>query len=401
VALTGRLTLIAAILLAVVMPAVALASWNRVGGSSSRRAGYLRWAWRGTLTIGTQLSAVVLVAVLINDANKFYTSWLELLGEHHAVRNPVALPGSQDAALQAKLASARSQGRGIVVRTEIPGIHSGIGNFAGLVYLPVQYGLPEYAHRTFPVLELIAGSPGTPETWTGPLNVARILDREIAAGRSEPFIAVMPSQDVAGGRDTQCVNVVGGPQVDTYLTDDVRATITHAYRASTQGSAWGLMGYSSGGFCAANLAMRHPDMFTAAVSIAGNARPAHDHQTGELFGHDAALRDQNTPVWRATNLPPPDIALFLMASAKDTDTDRDATALAAAARYPMSVTRLSLRRGGHNFEVWRAEEPIAFAWISTHLVPPLAPPPVIDKTHPIVVNSTPYPPVRPTDHPPR
>jgi S-formylglutathione hydrolase FrmB len=219
------------------------------------------------------------------------------------------------------------------------------------------------------------------------LHVAQILDAEIAAGRSEPFIAVMPSQDVAWPRDTQCVNVVGGPAVDTYLTTDVRTAITHAFRATTNRAGWALMGYSSGGFCATNLAMRHPDMFTSAVSIAGTAKPAHDHQTGELFGHNMALQNENTPVWRAEHLPPPDIALLLMSSAADPATRRDALMMAAAAKTPLSVTLVSLSHGGHNFEVWQAEEPVAFAWVSAHLIPPLAPPPVIDHVAPVQVTS--------------
>jgi len=183
------------------------------------------------------------------------------------------------------------------------------------------------------------------------------------------------------------VNVVGGPDVETYLTADVRAVITRAYRANTAPGSWAVMGYSSGGFCATNLAMRHPSLFSAAVSIAGYARPAHDHQTGELFGRDARLRDQNTPVWRATHLPPPDIALLLMSSAQDTATYHDAQALAAAAQAPFSVTLVTLRHGGHNFEVWRAEEPVGLDWLSTHLTAPLTPPPVIDNTRPVVVTS--------------
>jgi hypothetical protein len=50
----------------------------------------------------------------------------------------------------------------------------------------------------------------------------------------------------------------------------------------------------------------------------------------------------------------------------------------------LSVTLVSLRHGGHNFEVWRAEEPGAFAWVSAQLTAPLTPPPVIDNTPPVV-----------------
>jgi enterochelin esterase-like enzyme len=387
VSLTGRTTLILAIVLAAAMPAITLYAWNRFGTSSSRAAVVRRWSGRAALVLGSQLTAVAMVAVLVNDAGNFYSSWLELFGEKHTVRHVVARPGNEDTQLRTKLAQARAQGRGLTTRISIRGSRPDFGTFSALVYLPMQYGMPEYAHRTFPVVELIAGSPGTPQTWTKSLAVARILDREMAAGRSSPFIAVMPSQDVAGRRDTQCVDVVHGPNVERYLTVDVRSATTRAFRASTQSREWALMGYSSGGFCAINLTMRNPRLFSVAVSIAGNMRPAHDHQTGELFGRNRLLRDQNTPIWRAVALSPPNVALLLMSSAKDTTTSRDAADLAAAARSPLSVALLTLRRGGHNFEVWRAEEPVAFAWVSAHLTAPLAPPPVVDNTQPVVVTS--------------
>jgi S-formylglutathione hydrolase FrmB len=296
-------------------------------------------------------------------------------------------PGLQDRSVEPKLQRAGAHGHGIVVPLPIAGTHSRIGTFSALVYLPEQYGLPQYAHRAFPVVELIAGSPGTPKTWTASLNIAGILDREIAAGRSLRFIAVMPSQDVAGRRDTQCVNIANGPAVETYLTLDVRSAVARAFRVNTERDAWAVTGYSSGGFCATNLAMRHPDLFSAAVSIAGYCRPAHDHQTGDLFGHDTQRRDENTPLWRAANLPPPDVSLLLTSSAEDPATRHDATALAEAARAPLAVTLISLKHGGHNFQVWRAEEPVAFAWASAHLTAPLAPAPVIDNTNPVVVTS--------------
>jgi enterochelin esterase-like enzyme len=388
VALTGRLTLLLAILLAIAVPAVALASWNRIGRGTRRSAQVGRWTWRATVLLASQVSAVLLVGVLINDAGNFYSSWLELLGEKHSLRTTVAAPGSQDHVLRAELDRARLSGHGLVVPLKIPGARSGVAAYTAMVYLPMQYGMPAYANRTFPVVELIAGSPGTPKTWTHALDVGNVLDREIASGQALPFIAVMPSQEVAGGRDTQCVDVVGGPRMETYLTADVRSVITHAYRASRQPGSWAVMGYSSGGFCATNLAMRHPGMFVAAVSIAGYARPAHDHQTGELFGHDPVLRDQNTPIWRAAHLPPPNVALLLLSSAQDPATYNDARAMAAAARPPLSVTLVSLRHGGHNFEVWHAEEPVAFAWVSARLTAPLTPPPIIDNTAPVVVTTT-------------
>lgn len=382
--LTGPYTVLLAVALALAAPLAALALWNRTGRGAGPAARAARWATRGGLLLLTQLTAVMLVAVVLNDANRFYSSWLELLGDHHTVHDTTASPGRQDGQVQSRLGNA-ARGHGVVVRVKIPDTVSHVGTFTASVYLPAAYGLPQYAHRDFPVVELIAGSPGTPDTWTGPLHVARVLDSEIAAGRTEPLIAVMPTAAVDGRRDTQCVDIVGGPAVETYLARDVRAAVVTDFRADPAPSAWAVMGYSSGGFCATNLAMRNPDLFAAAVSVAGYDRPAHDSQTGNLFGHDTAARDANTPIWRAEHLPPPDVSVLLMSSKEDPETARDARALAAAARAPFAVTLVALRHGGHNFEVWRAEEPVAFAWISARLTPPLAPAPVIDRTMPVAV----------------
>ncbi|MDP9117796.1 MAG: esterase family protein [Actinomycetota bacterium] len=383
--LTGPITAALAVLLCVLMPILTLVLWNRFGRGDSSWAAVRRWIGRGGFLLGSQLTAVLLIAVLGNDANHFYTSWLELIGDHHTVSHPTAAPGNQDHLLQPKLADAVAHDRGLIVPIKIAGTASGINGFTALVYLPAQYGQPGYADRTFPVVELIAGSPGTPTTWTQSLHVASVLDTEIAAGRTQPMIVVMPSQDVDGLRDTQCVNVVGGPKVELYLTTDVRATIRSAFRADMAPGAWSLMGYSSGGFCATNIAMRHPDLYRAGVSIAGYSSPAHDHQTGELFGHNTALRNENTPLWRAQHLPPPNVALLLMTSKDDPQTDRDARKLAAVAREPLAVTLIPLAHGGHNFEVWRADEPVAFAWLSAHLPPALAPAPVVDNVSPVIV----------------
>ncbi len=383
--LTGPWTVVLAVLLAIAAPFAALIVWNRVGRGASHAARARRWATRGGLLLLSQVTAVVLVAVLLNDANRFYTSWLELLGEHHTVHSATPAPGRQDPTVRNRLAAAG--GHGVVVRITVPDTNSHVGTFSAEVYLPAAYASPAFAHRRFPVVELVAGSPGTPQTWTSSLHVARILDREIADGRTDPLIAVMPTAAVDGRRDTQCVDIVGGPAVDTYLSQDVRDAVLADFRADPSRDAWGVMGYSSGGFCASNLAMRHPDLYTAAVSIAGYDHPAHDSQTGNLFGHDSSAQNLNTPIWRALHLPPPDVSLLLMTSAEDPETARDATALAAAARAPLAVSTVALRHGGHNFEVWRAEEPVAFAWLSARLTPPLAPAPVIDSTPPVVVTS--------------
>jgi poly(3-hydroxybutyrate) depolymerase len=73
---------------------------------------------------------------------------------------------------------------------------------------------------------------------------------------------------------------------DTYLSTDVPTIIRARYRVSTDPAEWGLLGYSSGGYCAANLGLRHRARFgaaaigtppvstTAAERCAGAVRPS-------------------------------------------------------------------------------------------------------------------------------
>lgn len=72
--------------------------------------------------------------------------------------------------------------------------------------------------------------------------------------------------------DTECVD---GPlgNADTYLSADVPKFVRDRLGGSTQASAWGVIGYSEGGTCALDLALRHPDQFSAFVDLAGDLGP--------------------------------------------------------------------------------------------------------------------------------
>jgi S-formylglutathione hydrolase FrmB len=134
------------------------------------------------------------------------------------------------------------------------------------------------------------------------------------------------------------------------------------------------MGFSTGGYCAVNLVLRHPELYAAAVSLSGYTHPAHDRSTGDLFGGSLALQKANTPVWTAAHWRGfSDVSLLLMTSQQDPSSYRDALELAAVARAPLHVRTVFLPAGGHNARLWKALEPVAFDWLSRQLVSPLAP----------------------------
>jgi hypothetical protein len=311
-ALTGPGTIALCVLAFAAAPLILIVGWNR------GRRPWLVCLFRAGLILASQLSAVLLAAVLLNDTYNFYGSWQELTGQQHPhVYSPSVVPGSQDQVLQPHIARAARTGHGALEWLGIPGLVSRAGTHPALVYLPPQYGVRAYRNRRFPVVELLPGYPGHPRNWAEQFDVATVLDQGIESGRVSPLIAVMPTSIVAPPRDTECVNVVDGPQVETYLTTDVPDALTHVFRAQPISTGWGVMGYSTGGYCAVNLALRHPDRYRAAVSLSGYNAPAHDVTTGDLFAGNSSLRDQNTTIWRVQHLPPPVLKLLLIDTRQD------------------------------------------------------------------------------------
>jgi S-formylglutathione hydrolase FrmB len=137
--------------------------------------------------------------------------------------------------------------------------------------------------------------------------------------------------------------------------------------------------------------MHHPDLFHAAVSIAGYDWPAHDRTTGNLFSGHPTLADQNSPLWRAEHLPTSDLSLLLINSRQDGrgGTLAQAAALAAAARPPLRVWMLTVPRGGHNFRVWASELPSALGWLSRQVATPLTAQPAVDGATPRLIPAQP------------
>jgi enterochelin esterase-like enzyme len=366
--LTSSATLAAGALLAIAAPLACLLLWNRLG-----RRSWLRMSARTALLLACQASAVLLVGLILNRQYVFYTSWSELFGGPTLTSTATSVPMHRaDHTYARRLTVAFHRGQGTVIPWTIPGRSSGLPALPAFVYLPAAYGDPAAKATMFPVVELLDGVPGSPKTWLGPMRLKSILDARIASGQSLPFVAVMPTQNVELPRDTQCVNVVGGPQVDTYLTEDVYRSVVSGLRVDRDRSGWGLMGYSTGGYCAVNLAMRHPDLYSAAVSLSGYSRPATDPSVVNLFDGNAALRDRNTPVWEAAHWGGHRLSVLAIASRHDGASYRDTVRLAAAAHSPLDISTVLLAAGGHNTGLWSALEPTAFNWLSHQLTPPLA-----------------------------
>jgi enterochelin esterase-like enzyme len=130
-----------------------------------------------------------------------------------------------------------------------------------------------------------------------------------AGAQAQPAVLVMP--DANGNRDVslQCLNQARGPQDATFLAGDLPSYISGILRVQPPGRAWGIAGYSEGGFCAANLGLQYGRTFRYAGVLSGYFKPsdnqlAHPSRTVNPFDGNAALRRRNTPVDLLESLPP-------------------------------------------------------------------------------------------------
>ncbi|MEU4236044.1 alpha/beta hydrolase-fold protein [Actinoplanes sp. NPDC026619] len=313
---------VALALAAVLAIAVLLATfWNR-----------LRLAGRSGLILAAVLSVVAAAALQVNQLVQAYPT------------------GGTPAA-----AASGSQ----MLTVSVPGRASQL-TLQMYVYLPAAY---RTGRDRFPVIEALHGYPGSPQTWLRRLGVQSYLDREIAAGRMAPTVVLFPYQTPNRLLDTECTNLRGGPQTETFLTVDVPAYARAHYRV--RHSDWGLTGYSAGAFCAINLALRHPGFYEAAASLSGYASP------GIKIG-DGSENTTNNPGWRLRHLPQPPIALWLGWAADDRESAHDSRRLATLRHPPLSLTTAVVAHGGHSDAVWTRMEPPAFDWLSAHLPRPLS-----------------------------
>jgi S-formylglutathione hydrolase FrmB len=259
------------------------------------------------------------------------------------------------------LTAGPTTGTGRVVQLALPGARSGITR-KGFVYLPPQYFEPRYKNAAFPVLELLHGDPGNPTGWIYALNVPELMDSAIDTGEIGPMVIVMPATfDGSHGQD--CVDAPHGQLDDTYLSADVPADVMRDFRVLPQGPHWAIGGLSDGGFCAANLALRHPGDYGAVVSMDGFYSAYSDLAVmDKIFGAGSPAIPKNDPSTLAVAVDSSLPRFWIMSGsgdALDTVAAQDFREIVTT-REPIEY--VVLRDGKHTPPAWRAALPSLLAW---------------------------------------
>lgn len=300
----------------------------------------------------------------VNAYYGYYTSWSAAIADLNGSSNSYSL---HQAARELN-AGRHKQGR--LLQIKMAGAGSGITR-NGLVYLPPQYDEPAYRSLRFPVVELVHGTPGVPGSWVTQMRILRIVSQLATRHSIGPMVLVMP--DVNGGitKVGECVDS-HAQKDETYVAQDVPSAIRHSFRVSSDGAQWGLMGYSSGGYCAANLAMRHRTNFGAFAALDGYYRPT-DGPAAGLLGNDPSRLAANDPLTIALGLRPgtgPVPAAWISAGTANGRDYQAGRRFVSSMRRLESVPFFTQRGAHHDTAAWRGALPRALKWMWQQLGSP-------------------------------
>lgn len=176
---------------------------------------------------------------------------------------------------------------GAAARIAVPDTASHFGAFDAQVYLPPQYFTePE---RRFPVVVLTHGNPGSSTEW---LDAGSAAQTGLAVARGgHPVILVMPTVLQEPNGDSLCLDTAREGNAETYVVKDVVAAADAQLRTMPGAAHRAIGGFSMGGFCALNLGLKHPDVFSVILAFSALTVCEPD----AIDGGNEALFD--TPDW--------------------------------------------------------------------------------------------------------
>ncbi|MPV87856.1 esterase, partial [Georgenia ruanii] len=266
--------------LAVVGAVLALLLLRRV-----RRAGGPAGMGRGRFVFRT-VSVLGVVALATGAYVNAYSGYFPTPG---ALAQAAGLSGVAAAGPGGPTPTA-DPGQLTTVRVAAPAL--GVTDGTTYVYTPAGYATSPTRH--YPVIYLIPGSPGTPSDWFRTGRVDQVMESLVQAHAMPPAIVV--AMNTCGGitGDTESLDVVRGPQVESYYTRVVLPYVDAHYRTLPDRAHRVIGGMSSGGFAALNVGLHHLDLYGTILGFEpyGDPGPAN---LRHLLGGDVARFRANSP----------------------------------------------------------------------------------------------------------
>lgn len=319
---------------------------------------------RFSLIIAIQCFALAAIGITINRSGEFYSSWSDLLGAQGQYQKIAISPTALSQISLKDLNSAtHTRGGSLIFRKVIRGEKSGISNVVYVVASPkIAAALVGPSHSigsTYQVVELFPGTPGVPQTWIGTLDGITTMENLELTGKIPPTIAVIPAINVEPGQDTECMNFVGGAQVETWITRDMKLFMQTFMGVDDR--LWSSFGYSTGGWCATEVAVLHQDQYAQGVSLAGYFNP--------ILARGLSVREKNYlsskyDLVKYLKTHASNTKIMIIASVKDRFANASAQRFMLGTNSLIPIKYVPIPSGGHNIEVWKPFVATGFLWIS-------------------------------------
>jgi S-formylglutathione hydrolase FrmB len=247
--------------------------------------------WRGAhwWRRGVSVLAVLLCALSSGVALNLWVGYFPTVQMAWNQLTAGPLPDETDqATVTAMQRSGAVPSHGQVVPVTIPADASHFKHRTELVYLPPAWFTTNPPPK-LPAVMMIGGEFNTPGDWLRTGDAAQTIDNYAAAHNGYAPVFVFVDTGGSFNNDTECVNGNRGNAAD-HLTKDVVPFVNSTFGTSSSAADWGAVGWSMGGTCAVDLAVMHPELFSAFVDIAGDLAPTvgtKDQTIARLFHGDA------------------------------------------------------------------------------------------------------------------
>ncbi|NMM98932.1 alpha/beta hydrolase [Bifidobacterium olomucense] len=245
--------------------------------------------------------------------------------------------------------------QGKVLTVDIPNTKSDFNARRAMIYLP-----PAALSKqppALPVMELLAGQPGSPGRLIAAGGIAAMMDSYAAGHHGLAPIVLVPDQNGADTHNSLCADTTQG-NAETYLTQDVVTWAKRTLPVATDASMWAIGGFSQGGTCTTQLAPRHPEIYGAMLPVDGELKPTNgtvDEMVRNYFAGDRTAYDAQVPVNAIAATGSSSQALFAGAGERDSESITNMRTIAAAARKAgMEVTELLVPNTGHDWHAVQA-----------------------------------------------
>ncbi|MBZ5516371.1 MAG: alpha/beta fold hydrolase [Acidobacteriia bacterium] len=166
-----------------------------------------------------------------------------------------------------------------------------------IVFLPPGYAIEK--SRRYPVVYALHGYSIGAEQWTHEIHVPQTIEGAFAQGTKEMIVVLPDSKTLYGGSMYSSSLTTG--DFERFIAHDVVTYIDAHYRTLPNRMSRGLVGHSMGGYGAARIGMKHPDVFSSLYIMSPcclspmGSRPANPARQQAMEAEEKALESVETP----------------------------------------------------------------------------------------------------------